>query len=108
MRPMAEVAVLCPAAEIPAGQIRAEFLPDGVVIALFNVDGTIYATEDTCTHGAASLSEDGTLHGCEVECSWHNGRFDVTTGEARASPCSVALKTFPVRIVGGMVEVEYG
>ncbi len=107
MNAMAETAVLCPAADLPEGQIRAEFLPNGTVIALYKVDGEVYATDDTCTHGAASLSEDGTLHGKVVECSWHNGCFDITSGEACASPCSVALRTYPVKIVDGIVNVEY-
>jgi len=107
MNAMVETAVLCPVADIPEGEIRAEFLPNGTVIALYKVDGDIYATEDTCTHGAASLSEDGTLKGKVVECSWQNGCFDITTGEACASPCSEALRTYPVKIVGGIINVEY-
>ena len=105
---MAEVVVLCPVTDIPEGQIRSESLPDGTVIALYKVDGEIYATDDVCTHGAASLAEDGMLHGKEVECGFHFGRFDITTGEACASPCSVALKTYAVTIVDGMVTVELG
>jgi len=105
---MAEVAVLCPVTEIAEGQIRSGCLPDGTAIALYKVDGEIYATDDVCTHGAASLSEDGMLDGKEVECGFHFGRFDITTGEACASPCSIALKTYPVKIVDGMVTVELG
>jgi len=108
MNAMADVAVLCPAADIAEGQIRAGSLPNGAVVALYKVDGEIYATDDVCTHGAASLSEDGTLLGKIVECGWHFGSFDITTGEACASPCSVALKTYPVKIVDGMVTVELG
>ena len=107
MNSMAEVAQLCAAADIVEGQIRAEFLPDGRVVALYKVDGEIFATDDACTHGAASLSGEGTLRGRIVECSWHNGCFDVATGEACASPCSVALKTYPVKIVNGVVHLEY-
>ena len=104
---MTEVATLCRAEEIPAGAIRQEFLPDGTLIALYNVGGRIYATADACTHGAASLSEDGTLKGQIVECGWHNGSFDVTTGEPCASPCTVTLKTYPVTVVDGLVSIEY-
>jgi p-cumate 2,3-dioxygenase ferredoxin subunit len=104
---MSQVALLCPEAEIAEGQIRAEFLPNGTVIAIYRAEGQLYATDDTCTHGAASLSEDGTLQGHEVECSFHFGRFDIRTGAACASPCTVALKTYPVAIVDGTVAVEY-
>ena len=104
---MTEVTALCRAEDVPAGTIRQEFLPDGTLIALYNVDGRIYATADACTHAAASLSEDGTLKGQIVECGWHNGRFDVTTGEPCASPCTVALKTYRVDVVEGVVNIEY-
>ena len=99
--------MLCPEAEVEEGRIRAEFLPNGTVIAIYRVEDRLYATDDTCTHGAASLSEDGCLHGHEVECSWHNGRFDIRTGEACASPCFAALKAYPVQVVDGQIAVEY-
>jgi p-cumate 2,3-dioxygenase ferredoxin subunit len=104
---MAELASLCLVEDIAPGAIRQEFLPDGTLIALYNVDGRIYATADACTHGAASLSEDGSLQGRIVECGWHHGSFDVTTGEPCASPCAVALKTYPVTLVDGVVNIEY-
>lgn len=104
---MAETAMLCPAADISQGQIRPATLPDGTQLALYNVRGRIYATANLCTHGQASLSEEGTLEGNIVECGWHFGRFDVTTGEPCGQPCTVALRIFPVKIIEGMVHVEY-
>ena len=104
---MAETIVLCPMEDVPRGGIRQELLPDGTLVALYDVEGTIYATSDVCTHGAASLSEDGVLNGHIVECGWHNGSFDVTTGAPCASPCAVPLKTFPVRVVDGLINLEY-
>jgi p-cumate 2,3-dioxygenase ferredoxin subunit len=101
------MAELCRMEDIALGTMRQEFLPDGTLIALYNVEGYIYATADTCTHAAASLSEDGTLKGRFVECGFHNGSFDVTTGEPCASPCTVALKTYPVEVVDGVVNVKY-
>ena len=105
---MTNAAALFSASELAEGGIRADFLPNGKVIAVYRVDGRFYATDDTCTHGAASLSEEGTLTGHMVLCSWHNGSFDIRTGEPCGSPCSVPLKTYPVRIVDGFVNVEFG
>lgn len=104
---MAEAVAVLPASDIPEGEIRAATLPNGSVIALYNVAGEIYATDDLCTHGEASLSEEGTLMGKFVECSWHFGTFDVTTGEPGLTPCEVALKTYPVKIIDGMIHVEF-
>jgi p-cumate 2,3-dioxygenase ferredoxin subunit len=94
---------LCPADDVWEGAILQATLPDGHKLALYRVDGAVYATDDTCTHGAASLSEDGALDGCQVECSWHNGRFDVRSGQACAMPCDAPLKTWPLQIVDGQV-----
>ncbi|PWR20963.1 non-heme iron oxygenase ferredoxin subunit [Zavarzinia compransoris] len=102
---MSQRVKLCAVADLPEGEIRGETLPDGTRIALYKVGGTIYATADKCTHGEVSLSEEGTLDGCTVECSWHFGTFDITTGKATGMPCEVALKTYPVEVIEGNVHV---
>ncbi len=101
-----KLAPLCPAEEVWEGAIRLAVLPGGHKLALYQLDGVFYATDDTCTHGAASLSEDGCVVGGRVECGWHNGQYDIRTGEACAMPCADALKTWPVQIVDGQVCVE--
>ncbi len=99
---------LCAVDEVSDGEIRRGELPDGHAVAIYNVDGQFYVTDDRCTHGEASLSEDGSLEGHEVECSWHFGRFDVRTGEPCAMPCELALRCWPVKIEGGRVFVDVG
>ena len=86
--------------------MRQAHLPDGTAIALYNVEGRIYATDDCCSHGAVSLSEEGSLTGAIVESSWHFGTFDVTTGAAMGMPCELPLKTYPVHIENGIIHVE--
>jgi p-cumate 2,3-dioxygenase ferredoxin subunit len=94
-------------ADFPDGEIRPASMPDGTTLAIYNVDGTIYATSDLCTHGEASLSEEGTLMGKIVECPWHFGTFDVTSGKPAGMPCTVALQTFAVKIIEESVYVEF-
>lgn len=94
---------LCPVDEVWEGAIRLALLPNGHRLALYQYDGQFYATDDTCTHGAASLAEDGSVEGHFVECSWHNGRFDLRTGEACAMPCELPLRSWPVQVVDGRV-----
>ena len=103
---MGETVVLCAADEVLEGEIRQAALPDGSNVALYRVDGAIYATADTCTHGEASLSLEGILTGKTVECTFHFGTFDVTTGEPTGMPCEIPLKTYPVTIVDGKVQIE--
>ncbi len=98
-----ETIPLCPVREIPPGTARKVALADGRVVAVFNVDNQWYVTDDMCTHGAASLSEEGELHGHVVECGWHFGAFDVRTGAAVAAPCTTPLRTYPVEIRDAMV-----
>lgn len=94
---------LCAADAIDPGGIGAVTLPDGRKVAIYNVAGTFYVTDDLCTHGAASLSEEGTLDGCIVECGWHYGTFDVTTGQPGNTPCTVPLRTYPVVVRDNMI-----
>ena len=94
-------------ADFPNGEIRPASMPDGTTLAIYNVDGTIYATADLCTHGEATLSEEGILTGNTVECSWHFGTFDVTNGKPTGMPCTVALKTFAVKVIEESVYVEF-
>jgi p-cumate 2,3-dioxygenase ferredoxin subunit len=94
-------------ADFPDGEIRPASMPDGTTLAIYNVDGTIYATADLCTHGEASLSEEGILTGNTVECSWHFGTFDVTNGKPTGMPCTVALRTFAVKVIEESVYVEF-
>jgi naphthalene 1,2-dioxygenase system ferredoxin subunit len=76
-------------------------------IAIYNIDGELFATEDLCTHAHARLSE-GWLDRNEIECPLHAGRFDVRTGAATAPPCVDAVKTYPVRRAGDEIQVRLG
>ena len=66
------------AEDIPAGE-KIAVAVTGEEIAIFNVDGTLYAIGDICTHAEASLSE-GDFYDEIVECPLHGSMFDVTTG----------------------------
>ena len=94
-------------AELFEGEIKNDVLPNGTRIALYNLHGAYYATDDTCTHEAASLSDEGMVDGDNVVCGWHFCGFDIVTGAATASPCSEPLKTYPVQVVDGVLHVEY-
>jgi p-cumate 2,3-dioxygenase ferredoxin component len=70
------------------------------------VDGRFYTFEDCCTHGQASLAEEGELTGHTIECGWHAGQFDVRTGEAIASPCTIDLQIYETSLVDGRLFVK--
>ena len=79
----------------------------GREIALYDLDGALYATDDVCTHAYARLS-DGWLDRGEIECPLHAGRFDVKTGAATAPPCVDSVKTYEIRQVGDELQVKLG
>ncbi len=76
----------------------------GQRIALYAVEGAYFATSDVCTHGQAFLS-DGYLDGHLIECPLHQGLFDVRTGAPAGAPCTVAVRSFPVKVEGGVIHV---
>ncbi len=78
---------------------------EGQTIALFNVGGTFYAIDGTCTHVGGPLGE-GTLRGEVVTCPWHGAQFDVTTGAVLRPPAGSDEPCFPVKIEGSDVLVE--
>lgn len=74
-------------------------------LALFKLNGAIFALIDCCSHGAARLSEGYVEDGC-VECPLHQGLVDIRTGEPRSEPITEAIQCFPTRVRGGRIEVE--
>jgi nitrite reductase/ring-hydroxylating ferredoxin subunit len=83
--------------DVPAGSGR-ELEHQGRLVALFNVDGQIFALDGTCPHAGGPLG-DGELDGTTVTCPWHGWQFDVTTGEHRRNPACVQQR-YEVKIEG--------
>ena len=90
---------LCNASDLAPGEVRRIEHPDGPAIAVYNVDGAFFATDDNCTHGLSSLAE-GTLDGDIIECDAHFGCFNVKTGKATEAPCTIDLRTYAVEVRG--------
>jgi len=74
-------------------------------IALYLVDGEVYATHNVCTHQFALLSDGFLEDGC-IECPLHQGKFDVKTGAALCAPVTAPIKIYKVQIEKGAVMVE--
>jgi nitrite reductase/ring-hydroxylating ferredoxin subunit len=74
-------------------------------LAVYNLGGEFFVTDDECTHASASLA-DGILEDGIIECTLHFGAFDVKTGAVKAPPCSIALRTYKVILQGDDVCVD--
>ena len=95
---------LCKADQVAEGTaIRVETA--GLILAVFHIEGSFYVTDDACTHGPGSLSE-GYIDGDVVECNFHNGQFDIKSGEVVSPPCMIPVKTYPAKVEGGVVMIE--
>ena len=95
---------LCAASDVaPGGALKVEV--EDLALAVFNIDGEFFVTDDLCTHGPGSLSE-GYIDGDVVECNFHNGQFNIRTGEVVSPPCMVPIKTYPTTVREGRVTIE--
>ena len=95
---------ICAKSEVPPDSIKA-FTVGAKTLAVYNIGGAFYATDDECTHAAASLA-DGMLDGDVIECCMHMGSFRVPTGEVVSPPCEVPLRTYQVSLKGDDVFVD--
>ena len=96
---------LCSAADVaPGTAVRVE--THGLTLAVFNLDGAFYVTDDHCTHGPGSLSE-GFIEGNCVECNFHQGVFNICTGDVVQPPPMVPVRTYPTIVLDGIVYIDY-
>jgi 3-phenylpropionate/trans-cinnamate dioxygenase ferredoxin component len=92
---------VCASSELLPGEHKVVD-DNGVPIAVYNIDGDLYAIEDVCTHDGGELAG-GALHGFEVECPRHGARFDVRTGAARSPPAYEPTAKFPVKVEADLI-----
>jgi nitrite reductase/ring-hydroxylating ferredoxin subunit len=109
------VAVLA-AAELPPGA-RAKVEAFGTEVAVFNVDGELFAVANACPHHGGPLCH-GRISGTRLPagqyehrwgrenrvlvCPWHGWEFDLETGRALFDP-AVGVRTFDVEVEDGRV-----
>jgi nitrite reductase/ring-hydroxylating ferredoxin subunit len=85
---------VCAQADVAPGSVQA-FEVGAKRLAVYNLAGTFYVTDDECTHAAASLA-DGMIDGDVIECCMHMGSFHIPTGKVVEPPCEVPLRTYQV------------
>jgi anthranilate 1,2-dioxygenase ferredoxin subunit len=96
--------------DVAPGSMLAEGEAIGVTaagkpIALFRLDGRVFALHDVCPHGEARFSE-GYIDGGNVECPLHQGLVCIRTGEPMSAPIYDPVEIFPAREAGGRIEVQ--
>jgi nitrite reductase/ring-hydroxylating ferredoxin subunit len=109
---------LCPATEIPVGQMK-RFKVNGAKVLVYHLTDGFYATQSSCTHTFGPLQRGKIIDGCKIQCPLHRACFDVRTGEvvqwANFPPGiqvlnilrkEKALKTYPVTVDNEQVFVD--
>ncbi len=101
---MSQRIALCKVDEVaPNAALKVE--TNGLTLAVFNLNGHYFAMDDDCSHGPGSLSE-GYIEGEEIECDFHNGRFNIKTGDVTSPPCMIPQKVYAVTVADGTVFIE--
>ncbi len=77
---------------------------DGITVALFNIDGALYAIEDTCSHDGAEIAS-GAVRNGEIVCPRHGARFCLKTGKVLSAPAYADIASYPVRVHEGRIQV---
>ncbi len=95
---------VCSQSDVAQGAAKA-FAVGDQMLAVYNLDGTFYITDDECTHASASLA-DGMIEGDVIECCMHFGAFHIPTGKVMQPPCETPLRTYAVVIRDGDVFVD--
>lgn len=95
---------LCRVDEVDEGEALQVCIEGRAPFAVYRSDGQFFVSDDTCSHGEASLSE-GTVDGTEIECPWHSGKFCLRTGEALNFPAVTPIRVYPVSIHDGAIHI---
>jgi len=80
------------------------FQINGTGIAICRFRDEYFAIENRCSHALATFDE-GRMRGYRIMCPLHGGTFDIRDGSCTGLPATQPIRSFPLRIVGGMIEV---
>jgi nitrite reductase/ring-hydroxylating ferredoxin subunit len=95
---------LCKVEDVPIGEVR-KVEAGNHTVAVYNLDGAFFVTDNACTHGPGEMSE-GFVDGDVIECNFHQGRFSIRTGEVAGPPCMVPLRTYTTIVEDDTVWIE--
>ena len=96
---------ICRVDDIDDDTVIGRVTPEGQAIAIYKIDGLIYATEDLCSHGAVALSG-GFVDGQSIECPAHGGSFHIPTGSPICFPAQKAIRIIQVTVLDDVVYLK--
>ena len=90
---------------VPPGEVRVLRCASGRELAVSNIEGTLYAIDDVCTHDGGTLGE-GRLRNGRVICPRHGAAFDARTGKVMSLPAVRSVRAYPVTVEDGEIYVD--
>lgn len=94
-----------PLADLTPGAMRCVTFGDEPVLLVRTKEGAVHAVHNICSHAYAKMDE-GRLRGTRLICPLHGASFDVRTGAVLGAPANAPLRSYPVRVVDGRIEVQ--
>ena len=88
--------------DIPPGTAKVVEVQN-VAVALFNLEGTIYAIDNMCQHAGGPLGE-GKIKEDVVICPWHGYRYNIKTGHQLKNP-DMSVACYQVKVENGKISV---
>jgi nitrite reductase/ring-hydroxylating ferredoxin subunit len=95
---------LCPTSDVTEGQ-GLQVTAGDLVVVVFKIVDRYYVIDDACTHGPGRLSE-GEVDGDVIECNFHNGAFNIRTGEIVAPPCMIPIRTYYTEVRDDQIFID--
>ena len=95
---------ICPTSDVTEGQ-GLQVTAGELVVAVFKIGDRYYVIDDACTHGPGRLSE-GEVDGEVIECNFHNGAFNIRTGEIVAPPCMIPIRTYYTEVRDEQIYID--
>ncbi len=94
----------CSIEEIPTRRGKNIYFDEDRQVAIFKIEGKLYAVNNICPHQHAPVLFEGQIEDCTVTCPLHGWMYDLETGQALGG--GAKLKTFEVYVEGEDVMVE--
>jgi len=77
---------------------------NGTKIVICRFRDEYFAIENRCSH-ALSTFDEGRMRGYRIMCPLHGGTFDIRDGSCTGLPATHPIRSFPLRITDGIIEV---
>ena len=91
--------------EVSEGGMK-KVMVNSVPVALYKLNGEVFATSNICTYDGSFLDENHKMHNYMIECTQHGCQWDIRTGEVVLAPATEKLKTYKTEIISDDIYIH--